>query len=54
MYNLVPTVREINEDRSNFSFGMIPGESREYGACDFGIQDRKEEAREAIREGDDA
>lgn len=49
MYNIVPAVGEINGDRSNFSYGMIPGESREYGACDFEVQDRKAEPREAIR-----
>lgn len=49
MYNLVPAVGQINGDRSNYSYGMIPGESREYGSCDFEIQDRKAEPREAIR-----
>lgn len=49
MYNIVPSVGEINGDRSNFSYGMIPGEPREYGACDFEIQDRKAEPREQIR-----
>lgn len=35
--NLVPTIGELNGDRSNFRFGMIEGESRKYGACDFEV-----------------
>jgi deoxyribonuclease I len=35
--NLVPAVGEINGDRSNYAFGIIPGESREYGICDIEI-----------------
>ena len=49
MYNLVPAVGEINGDRSNFSYGIIPGEPREYGPCDFEIENRKAEPREEIR-----
>lgn len=35
MYNLVPAVGELNAVRGDSSFGEIPGEPREYGACDF-------------------
>jgi deoxyribonuclease-1 len=49
LYNLVPTVGEINGDRSNYSYAEIPGENRAYGLCDFEIQDRKAEPREDIR-----
>ncbi len=49
MYNLVPAVGELNGDRSNYSYAMIPGELREYGACDFEIENRKAEPREEIR-----
>ena len=35
LYNLVPAVGELNADRSNEPYGMIEGESREYGHCDF-------------------
>jgi deoxyribonuclease-1 len=49
MYNLVPAVGEINGDRSNYSFAEIPGEPREYGACDFEIVNRKAEPRPEIR-----
>lgn len=37
LYNLVPAVGELNGDRSNFRFGMIEGEPRAYGACDFEV-----------------
>ena len=37
MRNLVPAVGELNGDRSNYRFGMIPGEPRAYGACDFEV-----------------
>lgn len=43
MYNLVPAVGEINGLRSNYSYGMIPGEKREFGNCDMEIEDRKAE-----------
>jgi len=35
--NLVPSVGELNGDRSNFRFGMIEGEPRKYGVCDFEV-----------------
>lgn len=37
MHNLVPSVGELNGDRSNFRYGIILGEAREYGACDFEV-----------------
>lgn len=37
LYNLVPAVGELNGDRSNFRFGMIAGEPRAYGQCDFEV-----------------
>lgn len=43
MYNLVPAVGKINALRSNYSFGMIPGEKREFGSCDMEIESRKAE-----------
>lgn len=43
MYNLVPEIGEVNGDRSNYSFGMIEGEKREYGACNMEIEDQKAE-----------
>lgn len=32
MHNLVPTIGELNGDRSNFPYAMISGEERPYGA----------------------
>jgi len=49
LYNLVPAVGEINGLRSNYSFGMISGEQREFGACDMEIVNRKAEPPENVR-----
>lgn len=50
-HNLVPTVGEANADRSNFRFGMIPGEPRVYGQCDFEVdfKERVVEPRPEVR-----
>ena len=37
MHNLVPAIGEINGDRSNFKFGMLEGEAKQYGAVDVEI-----------------
>lgn len=37
LYNLTPAVGEVNGDRSNLAYGIVAGEKREYGACDFEI-----------------
>jgi len=37
LHNLVPAVGEINGDRSNYRFGMLVGEPRVYGRCDFEV-----------------
>lgn len=37
MHNLVPAIGELNGDRSNFRYGMIPGEPRVYGTVDFEV-----------------
>ncbi len=34
LHNLVPAIGEVNGDRSNFKYSMIPGEARVYGQCD--------------------
>ena len=51
LYNLVPAVGELNGDRSNFRFGMIEGEPRKYGACDFEVdfKQRVAEPPESVR-----
>ncbi len=35
LHNLYPSRADINRARSNFRFGMIEGEEREFGECDF-------------------
>ncbi len=37
LHNLAPSVGELNGDRSNHPYGIIEGEPREYGACDFEV-----------------
>jgi len=51
LYNLVPSVGEINMDRSNYTFTMIPGEIRRYGDIDIEIdfKHRKVEPPEYTR-----
>jgi len=51
LHNLVPAIGELNGDRSNFKFTMIPGEERKYGKCDFEIdfKARAAEPPESIR-----
>lgn len=49
LYNLVPAIGEVNGRRSNYSMAIIPGEAREFGACDVEIAGRKIEPRPEIR-----
>ena len=49
LYNLQPAIGEVNGLRSNYSMEMIPGEKREFGACDVEIEDNKVEPRPEIR-----
>ena len=49
LHNLVPAVGEINADRSNYTFTVIPGELREYGMCDMEIENRKAEPPAEVR-----
>ena len=37
LFNLVPAVGEVNGKRSDFNWGMIPGEKREFGSCNFEV-----------------
>lgn len=36
-HNLVISVGEVNADRSNFSFGVLPGTARQHGQCDVKV-----------------
>lgn len=49
MYNLYPAVGELNADRKNYKYGIIPGEERKYGVCDFEVADKLVEPKEDIR-----
>jgi len=51
MHNLYPARKSINKSRSSHPFGMIAGEPREYGKCDFELDHnrRKVEPRPAVR-----
>lgn len=51
MHNLVPAVGELNADRSNRIYGMVAGEARVYGACDFEVDFERDvvEPRPEIR-----
>ena len=33
LHNLVPSIGEVNGDRSNFALGMVTGKPTQYGAC---------------------
>lgn len=37
MHNLSPSVGEVNADRSNYRFGVLPDEEFRHGACEFKV-----------------
>ena len=37
LFNLVPAVGQVNGQRSDFNWGMIPGEKREFGNCNMEV-----------------
>jgi deoxyribonuclease-1 len=47
LHNLQPAVGAINGARSNFRMGLIEGENREYGECDFELDLESELAEPA-------
>lgn len=49
MYNLQPSVGELNRVRGDSSYGDVPGEMREFGRCDFENFAGKTEPRPEIR-----
>lgn len=49
LHNLRPAVGELNADRSNYQYGIIFGEERAYGDCDFEIKDKISEPKDDIR-----
>jgi deoxyribonuclease-1 len=40
MHNLAPSAGELNADRSNFRFGVLPSVPYRHGACDFKVDFR--------------
>ena len=49
LYNLQPTIGEVNGLRSNYQIGIINGEKREFGNCDIEINNKIVEPTEKIR-----
>ena len=51
MHNLYPARQDINSARSSYAFGMIKGEKRYYGKCDFEVNKykRRAEPRPKVR-----
>ena len=41
MHNLYPSRKDINKTRGSFRFGMVRGEKRSFGQCDFELDRRK-------------
>ncbi len=49
LVNLVPAIGEVNGDRFNHRYGIVPGEPRKYGQCDFEFEDNVAEPAASIR-----
>lgn len=51
LHNLFPARTDINDERSSYRFGIIEGEQRRYGKCDFEVdrRGRMAEPRPAAR-----
>lgn len=51
LHNLFPAVGEVNGDRSNFNWGMVEGNKREYGACPIEVDEsiRRAEPPDAVK-----
>jgi deoxyribonuclease-1 len=51
LHNLFPSAGEINGDRSNYRWGMIPGEERRYGTCNIEVDSsiRRAEPPDAVK-----
>ena len=51
MHNLTTSVGEVNADRSNYRFGVLPTAPRQHGACDFRVDfaNRTAEPRDEVK-----
>lgn len=49
LFNLQPSVGEVNGDRLDYEWGELKGEAREYGDCDMEIRDQLAEPPSSVR-----
>ncbi len=49
LHDIYPALSRINEARGARRFGLVSGERREFGSCDFEIGGRQVEPRPAVR-----
>lgn len=51
LHNLTPSIGEINANRSNYNFGMLPSTPKQHGACDFKVdfKGRTAEPRDEVK-----
>jgi len=49
LVNLVPVIGEINANRSDHRYGIVEGETRKYGMCDFEFENNVAEPRMIVR-----
>ena len=51
LFNLVPAVGEVNGQRSDYNWGMIPSEKREFGTCNMEVDSsiRRVEPPESVQ-----
>ncbi|OEY67584.1 endonuclease [Marinobacter sp. X15-166B] len=51
MHNLAPAIGEVNADRSNYSFGVLPGTQPQHGKCEVRVafDQRAVEPRDAVK-----
>lgn len=51
LHNLTPTVGELNSDRQNFNYGLLPVTPKRHGSCDFKVdfKTRVVEPRDEIK-----
>lgn len=51
MHNLTPAIGEVNADRSNYRFSVLPGEPYRHGQCEFKVSfsQRSAEPRDEIK-----
>lgn len=51
LFNLAPSIGEVNGDRSNFNFGQLAGENQSYGQCQSKVnfKERTFEPRDEVK-----